>query len=373
MAGVYVHIPFCKKACTYCDFHFSTTFEVYREELIRALLKEITSRKSFLQGEVVETIYFGGGTPSLLTQDELTRILTTIQANVQCAPAMEVTLEANPDDIQQSALGQWKAAGINRLSIGVQSFDDNDLKWMNRAHTAKESIRSIELAKQQGFLVSIDLIYGLPNVSNEQWKINLAKAVGLGPDHISAYCLTVEENTVLDVWTKKGKIARVPEEQQADQFDVLVELLEHQGYEQYEISNFARNDRYALHNTNYWRGKKYLGIGPSAHSFNGEKRAWNVSNNQRYISAFKSGASCLEVEVLTQQDRFNELLMTGLRTKWGIDLVELEQILPLEKSFMTYIDLAEKNGELIRDRNQIILTKKGRLRADKIASDLFIV
>lgn len=373
MAGVYVHIPFCKKACTYCDFHFSTTFEAYREELILALLKEIVSRKAYLQEEVVETIYFGGGTPSLLTQGELTRILVAIQANFNCAPDMEVTLEANPDDIEQNMMTQWKTAGINRLSIGVQSFDDNDLKWMNRAHTSEESIRSIELAKQQGFLVTIDLIYGLPNVSNEEWKINLTKAVDLAPDHISAYCLTVEENTVLDVWTKKGKIARVPEEQQADQFDVLLDFLENQGYEQYEISNFARNNKYAKHNTNYWRGKTYIGIGPSAHSFNGEKRAWNVSNNQRYIKALQSGASCLEEEVLTPQDRFNELLMTGLRTKWGVNLLELERILPLEKAFIAYIDAAVNNLELIRDRNQIILTKKGRLRADKIARDLFVV
>lgn len=373
MAGVYVHIPFCKKACTYCDFHFSTTFEAYREELILALLKEIVSRKAYLQGEVVETIYFGGGTPSLLTQDEITRIIAAIQANFICVPEMEVTLEANPDDIEQNMLTQWKAAGINRLSIGIQSFDDNDLKWMNRAHTSEESIRSIELAKQQGFLVTIDLIYGLPNVSNEEWTINLTKAVDLGPDHISAYCLTVEENTVLDLWTKKGKIARVPEEEQAEQFDVLLDYLENQGYEQYEISNFARNNKYAKHNTNYWRGKKYIGVGPSAHSYNGGKRAWNVSNNQLYIKAWKYGISCLEEEVLTQQDRFNELLMTGLRTKWGVDLVELERILPLESSFMTYMEKAVINEEMIRDRNQIILTKKGRLRADKIASDLFVV
>ena len=373
MAGVYIHIPFCKQACTYCDFHFSTTFSTYRSEMINSLVKEIALRKEYLEEDKVETIYFGGGTPSLLAPDEVNLILKTIDENFNCTNQPEITLEANPDDITIEKLKDWKLAGVNRLSIGVQSFDNADLKWMNRAHNAEESLRSVELALENGFLVTIDLIYGLPNVSNEQWVKNLEIATKLRPHHISAYCLTVEENTVLDSWTKKGKIKRVESEQQAEQFDLLVEFLDKVGYEQYEISNFAREANYAQHNSNYWRGKQYLGIGPSAHSFNGVSRAWNVSNNQRYIRAIDQGTVYMEEETLTAKDRFNELLMTGLRTKWGVDLEELSTISSLEKAFYNYLQKGIENNQITQVRNQIILTKKGRLIADKIASDLFLL
>jgi oxygen-independent coproporphyrinogen-3 oxidase len=373
MAGVYIHIPFCKQACTYCDFHFSTTFSVYRDELINCLIKEIQERKDYLNDQLVETIYFGGGTPSLLTGDEVERLLKAVYKNFNCSKQPEITLEANPDDISSEQLTTWKAAGINRLSIGIQSFDDVDLKWMNRAHNALESEKSVKMALEYGFLVTIDLIYGLPNVSNDQWLNNLEKATALQPHHISAYCLTVEENTVLDKWIKKGQISSVESERQAEQFDLLVEFLEEKGFEQYEISNFARDDNYAQHNSNYWRGKWYIGIGPSAHSFNGVSRAWNVSNNQRYIQAIQMDGEFNEQEILTEKDRFNELLMTGLRTKWGIDLEELSGIVELEESFYEYLQKGIEKGEITQNKNQIILTKQGRLLADKIASDLFLV
>lgn len=373
MAGIYIHIPFCKQACTYCDFHFSTTFSVYRAELINCIIKEIEERKDYLKDLLVETIYFGGGTPSLLTGDEVEQILKAVYKNFKCSNQPEITLEANPDDISEEKLSAWKSAGINRLSIGIQSFDDTDLKWMNRAHNALESEKSVKMALQQDFLITIDLIYGLPNVSNEQWLQNLEKATALQPQHISAYCLTVEENTVLDKWTKKGQISSVEAEKQAEQFDLLVAFLEKKGFEQYEISNFARDENYAQHNSNYWRGKSYLGIGPSAHSFNGGSRAWNVANNQRYIRAIQQKECCFEEEQLSTNDQFNELLMTGLRTKWGIDLEKLSNIAELDESFYEYLQKGIEKGDITQNKKQIILTKKGRLIADKIASDLFLV
>jgi oxygen-independent coproporphyrinogen-3 oxidase len=373
MAGVYVHIPFCKQACTYCDFHFSTTFATYRDEMVEAIIQEVSQRSDYLEGEQVETIYFGGGTPSLLTGDEVAGILKSVCNTHNCVEELEITLEANPDDITDDKLVAWKAAGINRLSIGIQSFDDADLKWMNRAHNADESLSSVQRALKHGFRVTIDLIYGLPNVSNTQWRRNLEIATQLQPQHISAYCLTIEENTVLDNWTKNGKIEKVPSEKQAEQFDILVDFLEQMGYEQYEISNFAKDSNYAQHNSNYWRGRKYLGIGPSAHSFNGVSRAWNIANNQRYLRAINHRETYVEEEVLSQNDRFNELLMTGLRTKWGVDLDVLSTISEINKDFYLYVEKRIESGEMVQRRNHILLTKKGRLMADKIASDLFIV
>jgi len=340
--------------------------------MIDAIIKEFEQRKDYLEGDLVETIYFGGGTPSLLTGKEVALILNTIHKNVNSNNDAEITLEANPDDITLEKLIEWKSAGVNRLSIGIQSFEDVDLKWMNRAHTAAESLKSVAMAVTNGFLVTIDLIYGLPNVSNEQWLQNLKTATELKPHHISAYCLTVEENTVLDSWTKSGKIQRVESDQQSEQFDLLVEFLEREGYDQYEISNFAKEGNYAQHNSNYWLGKRYLGIGPSAHSFNGASRAWNISNNQRYMRAINKGELYSETEELTPKDRFNELLMTGLRTKWGVNLEELSRIAHVEKDFYNYIEKGIKNNEITQVRNQIVLTKKGRLIADKIASDLFL-
>lgn len=341
--------------------------------MISSIIEEVVLRKEYLNQEQVETIYFGGGTPSLLTGDEVVLVLNKIREVFNCSDNPEVTLEANPDDITQEKLEAWKQAGVNRLSIGVQSFDDTDLKWMNRAHNASESQKSVELAISQGFLVTIDLIYGLPHVSTKQWIQNLEKAIALNPHHISAYCLTVEENTVLDSWTKKGKIERVESEDQAEQFEVLVEFLKNVGFEQYEISNFAREGHYAQHNSNYWRGKWYIGIGPSAHSFNGVSRAWNVSNNQRYIKAIRLGEMFSEEESLSINDRFNELLMTGLRTKWGVDLDELSALSPLGEEFKEYIQKGIDGGEIIQVRNHVLLTKKGRIIADKIASDLFLI
>lgn len=336
-------------------------------------MEEIALRKDYLKREQIETIYFGGGTPSLLTIDEVSIILNRIRKIFICSDNMEVTLEANPDDITQEKLNDWKMSGINRLSIGVQSFDDIDLKWMNRAHTADDSKKGVELAMLHGFLVTIDLIYGLPNVTTLQWRENLEKAIKLRPHHISAYCLTIEENTVLDNWTKKGEIERVESEDQAEQFEVLVEFLENEGFEQYEISNFARDGHYARHNSNYWSGKTYLGVGPSSHSYNGFSRAWNVSNNRRYIKAVEGGGSYSEEEMLTVKDQFNELLMTGLRTKWGVNLVTLSQLSDLNTPFLSYVKSRIESGEMIQFENQIVLTKKGRLLADKIASDLFLL
>lgn len=372
MAGIYIHIPFCKQACTYCDFHFSTTFDKYRSSLIEAILLELEQRKDYPDSQSVETIYFGGGTPSLLTEDELRLILAKINSIYDVVDSVEITLEANPDDISKERLQEWKKLGINRLSIGLQSFLQSDLDWMNRAHTAEESENAVKLAKEFGFSLTVDLIYGLPERTLEEWKTNIDKLISLAPNHISAYCLTVENKTVLSNWVEKGKIDPASEDEQAEQFLLLVEVLEKAGYQQYEISNFAKEGQYSKHNSNYWKGVNYLGVGPSAHSFNGESRRWNVANNRKYISGVTADTEYSESEILTPKDRFNEAVMTGLRTIWGVNIGDLRWHHCTNKLFDNRLEEFKKEGLLEINNSNIILTKKGKLQADYIASELFL-
>lgn len=372
MAGIYIHIPFCKQKCTYCDFHFSTTFSSYRSAMIDAICLEIINRKTYLENAEIKSIYFGGGTPSLLLEVELKQILNTLYTHFSIASSIELTLETNPDDVFDDNLEMWKEAGINRLSIGLQSFKSEDLEWMNRAHTAQESLNCVKKAKNYGFdNITIDLMYGLPNLTNEEWRNYILIAVNLGVTHISAYCLTVEEKTVLASLVKNKTIVPSTENQQSDQFNILIETLEENGFEQYEISNFCKPNCEAIHNTNYWKSEAYLGIGPSAHSFNGTERSWNIKNNLKYIGFITTGKIHFEAETLTPQDQYNEMLLTGLRTKFGVDLTKLNSIIPLDNSFENSIQQLIQDELLFKTENKLILTKKGRLMADRIASDLF--
>jgi oxygen-independent coproporphyrinogen III oxidase len=373
MAGIYIHIPFCKQKCSYCDFHFSTSFSSYRDRMIDALCEEIIIRKDYLSGTNLQSVYFGGGTPSLLTKEELQKIFATIHVHFNLAPDAEVTLEANPDDITENILLAWKEVGINRLSIGVQSFKQEDLDWMNRAHNVNEALNAVDLAKHAGITnITIDLIYGLPNLSNEEWLHHLEKALSMDIDHISAYCLTVEDRTALHTMVKKGQIKPAGEDQQSEQFKLLVDTLTSNGYEQYEISNFAKEKRYAVHNTSYWLGKKYLGIGPSAHSYNGIERRWNVSNNTVYLKSLGENENWYEMEILSAKDRWNELILTGLRTKFGVDLNVLKKIATPSIDFYAKIEDFQANGLMSNQEERLVLTLNGRLQADYISSELFL-
>lgn len=374
MAGIYIHIPFCKKKCTYCDFHFSTTFESYRKEMIAALCNEIQMRSpAFFSGEPLTTIYFGGGTPSLLTPEELETILTAVHQNNSTETVEEITLEANPDDITEENLTGWKKAGINRLSIGLQSFREQDLQWMNRAHSVEEGESAIRKAQKFGFTnLTVDLMYGLPDLSQAEWKEHIYKLTDLNVPHISAYCLTVEPKTTLHHLVGTNKIHVPDEDIQAEQFELLIQTLREKGYEHYEISNFCLPGQYAKHNSNYWKNRKYLGIGPSAHSYDGENRFWNPANNTRYIQSVQSGEHTPEKEHLSPENRFNELLLTGLRTIWGVDLQQLSATLPLTDAFRTEMEHFIQAGDLQLSGNTIRLTQQGKLKADYIASALFV-
>ena len=371
MAGIYIHIPFCKQKCTYCDFHFSTTFAKYRNEMIAAIKTEIISRVNYLEGKKVETIYFGGGTPSLLMNAELKSLMDSIYSNFIVSKGVEVTLEANPDDITNENLLVWKANGINRLSIGIQSFKKSDLDWMNRAHTVNESFTSIQKAQKAGFEnLTVDLIYGLPGLADDEWREHILKVTSFKVPHISAYNLTVEKGTVLNNWVEKKKIIPADEDQQSSQFNILLEVLEENKYIQYEISNFSKSGFESKHNSNYWKGEWYLGVGPSAHSFNGLTRRWNVSNNQKYIKDISKN-SYFEIENLSSVDQFNELILTGLRTIYGVDLSVLSQICPIKEPFTNKVESFIVNKWLINTNGKLTLTKEGRLLADHIASELF--
>lgn len=373
VAGIYIHIPFCKQQCTYCDFHFSTTFEEYRIEMINTICEELIQRKEYLQNQQVETIYFGGGTPSLLTEEEIKGIMKVIHIQFSVIENPEVTLEANPDDISSEALIGWKRQGINRLSIGIQSFKSEDLEWMNRAHTVDESLSCIRLAKEAGFdQLTVDLMYGLPDLSISDWEAHIDRVIKMDVGHVSAYCLTIEDKTVLDNWVQKGKIIAPNEDQQSDQFMTLLRKLEEASFEQYEISNFAKEGKESKHNSNYWKGVWYLGVGPSAHSFNGVSRQWNIANNQQYMRRFKAGESFSEMEELSIENRINELILTGLRTSYGLNLEKLSEIGELSKVFSQDKQRFISEDWMKEEDNYLRLTKEGKLRADFIASELFV-
>jgi oxygen-independent coproporphyrinogen-3 oxidase len=372
MAGIYVHIPFCKKRCSYCDFHFSTTFSSYREKLIAAICSELIIRKSELHDALVETVYFGGGTPSLLTKEELAAIMSTIREHFKLVDSPEMTFEVNPDDATTENLADWKALGINRLSIGLQSFQETDLAWMNRSHSTQQGQTAVRLAQATGFdNISIDLIYGLPELSNDQWVSHLNQALSLNVQHISSYCLTIEPKTALNDFVAKGKLTRPTEDQQSEQFELLVRTLDLAGFEQYEISNFAKDQKYAKHNSAYWNFSPYLGVGPSAHSFNGHQRRWNVANNTKYYQHVGKNQDWFELENLTESEKWNEYFLTGLRTKWGILKNNIQEMGGLNSSELTLMDTYLKNDWILEANDYFVLTERGKLQADGIASSFF--
>ena len=334
-------------------------------------MKETELQKNYLGNEPVETIYFGGGTPSLLTISDLRLQIDKIRETLSVSNDAEITLEANPDDINEERLTGWKEIGINRLSIGVQSFFEEDLLWMNRAHNAEQAVSSLQLAVKYFDNITMDLIYGHPLLSNEKWKQNVEKVIALNIPHISCYALTVEPKTPLSKMIKENKKEDIQQEKQAEQFLLLMEWLENAGYEHYEISNFSKPGFRSRHNSSYWQGEKYLGLGPSAHSFNGESRQWNISNNNIYIESLEQNQIPFEKEILTPSQKVNEYIMTSLRTQEGLNLDKVNETMSneLQTASKKFID----SGKLILKENKLILTKEGKLFADGIAADLFIV
>lgn len=375
MAGLYLHIPFCKQACHYCDFHFSTNQEK-KSEMIHAFVREIELQKDYLNGEVINTIYFGGGTPSLLSPEELRLLMDAIRKYFSVSSSSEITLEANPDDLTKEKLHQLKESGINRLSIGIQSFDDDVLQFLNRVHDSKAAANCVELARTAGFdNISIDLIYAIPKQDHQAWAKNIERALGLKPSHISSYSLTIEEKTAFGRWAASGKLKVMDDEFAATQLILLVDKLAEKGFEQYEVSNFALPGFQSLHNSSYWRQQKYLGIGPSAHSYNGVSRQFNISNNHLYLKSIEKNSVPATIEVLTQAEMINDYLLTTLRTSWGANLITLKEKFNfnLMAEHESYIKSLAAKGLAQIENEMLILTKAGKLFADKIASDLFVI
>lgn len=407
MPGIYIHIPFCKQACHYCDFHFSTSLQ-NKDLMLDSILKEIELRKDYFENgtntnrhspeggnltpnsietitalvgvptnkstDTIETIYFGGGTPSLLSSDEINRIINQLSNHFQIATDTEITLEANPDNLDKQTLKSLKQTPVNRLSIGIQSFYDDDLKLMNRAHNSDMALRCVPDAADAGFSqITIDLIYALPKLSNEMWIHNLEIAFALPINHLSCYCLTIEPRTALADMVKKNKVIIPDDEQAAQQFQLLVDLSANAGFTQYEISNFCRDNKFSKHNSNYWRGESYLGIGPSAHSYNGVSRQWNVANNNQYIQSINESVVPFNIETLTPNQHYNEYILTSLRTIWGVELSKLETHGEQYKDFfLNHITKKLEEKTVQQHEGIYTLTQKGKLFADKIAADLFI-
>lgn len=374
MAGIYIHIPFCKKACHYCDFHFSTSPQ-YKDQMLNALRSEIILRKDYLDTEKIETIYFGGGTPSLMSADELQILIGQITDQFEVSSNAEITLEANPDDLNPQYVRGIKNTLINRFSIGVQSFFEEDLKWMNRAHTASEAQSAIKRVQDAGFEnITADLIYGFPLLSNEKWEFNIQQLIEYLVPHISSYSITVEPKTALAAFINKGKQAIMDEGQSASQFLMLIDHLTESGFEHYEISNFAKPGMHSRHNSNYWDGVNYLGIGPSAHSFNGKSRQWNISNNSKYINEIELKKIPAETELLSTENKINEYIMTSLRTSKGMNLQSIKENFGSDYSNEIYNGLEpflEKEWIIINEQ-LVTLTREGKLFADHIASELFL-
>ncbi|RBN49720.1 radical SAM family heme chaperone HemW [Flavobacterium psychrolimnae] len=374
MSGIYIHIPFCKQACHYCDFHFSTSMKK-KEEMVLAIAKEIQMRKSEFENQEVETIYFGGGTPSVLTSEEINFLISEVYKNYSVIENPEITLEANPDDLSSERIIELSKSKINRLSIGIQSFFEEDLQLMNRAHNSAEAKKCLEEATQYFDNISLDLIYGIPAMSNEKWKQNIETALSFGIPHISSYALTVEPKTALNKLIQTGKIAAPIDEVAQEHFAILVELLEANDFIHYELSNFGKENYFSKNNSAYWLGKKYIGIGPSAHSYDGVSRSWNVSNNPLYIKSIDAGKLPNEIEILSLSDRYNEYIMTGLRTIWGVSLERIKT--EFGQSYLDYLmKQAQKflDDEFLFIENGILKpTKKGKFLTDGIASDLFWV
>lgn len=372
MSGIYIHIPFCKQACHYCDFHFSTSMKK-KDDMVLALAKEIVMRKNEFKGEIIETIYFGGGTPSVLTNDEINFLISEVYKNYNVVENPEITLEANPDDLSTERILELSKSPINRLSIGIQSFYEEDLKMMNRAHNSAEAINCLTEATKYFDNISLDLIYGIPGLTDEMWRKNIETALSFGISHISSYALTVEPKTALRKLIDTGKIAEPQDEVASNHFMILVETLQKNGFIHYELSNFGKEGYFSKNNSAYWLGKKYIGIGPSAHSYDGEKRGWNIANNSLYIKSIQNDELPIESETLTTSDRYNEYIMTGLRTIWGVSLDRIETEFGLE-----YLNYLKKQSQKFLDDDLLFIennilkpTTKGKFLTDGIASDLF--
>ena len=384
MSGIYIHIPFCKQACHYCDFHFSTSMKK-KDEMVLALAKEIRMRKKEFENETIETIYFGGGTPSILQISDLRFLIYEVYKNFTVAENPEITLEANPDDLSRERIIELSKSPINRLSIGIQSFFEEDLTMMNRAHNSAEARKCLEEATKYFDNISLDLIYGIPDssqngeqaqqMSNEKWKQNIETALSFGVPHISSYALTVEPKTALHKLIQTGKIAKPKDEVAEEHFQILVEMLEKNGFIHYELSNFGKENYFSKNNSAYWLGKKYIGIGPSAHSYDGISRSWNISNNTIYLKSLEENKLPNEIEILSKTDRYNEYIMTGLRTIWGVSLDRIEN-----EFGTTYLEYLTNQAQKFLDDNLLSIeenvlkaTKKGKFLTDGIASDLFLV
>jgi len=374
MAGIYIHIPFCKKACHYCDFHFSTSMK-HKGAMLAAIANELQLRSEELKAQPIETIYFGGGTPSVLTVSEIEQLLNVTRDCYEVVPEVEITLEANPDDLTVSKIKELAVTSINRLSIGIQSFFDEDLKMMNRAHTAKESLDCLKIATQYFDTISIDLIYGIPNMSGQRWLQNLQEAFRLNISHISSYALTVEEKTALATFIANKSYPPLDENLALEHFNILVAEVAKAGFVHYETSNFAKPGEFSKHNTSYWKGVSYVGVGPSAHSFDGRTRAWNIANNTKYIKALAQDILPLEQEVLSISDRYNEYVMTGLRTVFGVSMEKVSNDFGV-----VYEQYLTKNMQVFLEQEVLVCkegvlktTTKGKFLADGIASDLFYI
>lgn len=373
MSGLYIHIPFCNQACHYCDFHFSTT-QTYKKKMVEALSLEMGLNENYLSNKTLNSIYFGGGTPTTLSTDQFANLLGTVYNYFNPAKEIEITVEANPDDLTLEYLTELKNLGVNRLSIGIQSFNESFLKFLNRNHDSEKAKKSIEWARVAGFdNISIDLIYGIPSDNHSIFKKDLQSAIDLNTEHLSAYCLTIEEKTAFGKWVKSGKLKPSTDDFSAYQFEMLINKTEKYGLEQYEISNFCRNEAYSKHNSSYWKGCHYLGIGPGAHSYNGISRQFNISNNPLYLKSITNGSIPFTREKLSNLEKANDYILTTLRTKWGCSIKFLEDELKIDPTLLIKeVKKAEMSGLIVLEQDLIKLTKKGKLFADEITANLLL-
>ncbi|MCE4564079.1 radical SAM family heme chaperone HemW [Maribellus sp. CM-23] len=375
MAGIYIHIPFCRQKCYYCDF-YKTVNTTLKPKFLQSLKAEAKVRKNYLGNEAVETIYFGGGTPSVLEAGELADILEHLNELFEVKENTEITFEANPDDLTPAYLKAIKQGGVNRLSVGIQALQNQHLQKMNRRHDASQAIEAIHNAAKIGFNnISVDLIYGLPGLTESEWKDSLSQVFELPVQHLSAYHLTYHEGTAFYTWLKKGTLRELSETESVKQFEILIDKAASAGFEQYEISNFARNELYSQHNTSYWQGKKYLGLGPSAHSFDQQSRRWNTSHVESYIKAIDNGLAFSEEEILSENDRYNEYILTRIRTKWGVSLTAINELFgeEMKSYFLTQLKKYVDAGLVNLENDRVTLPRKGLFVSDEIMTDLMII
>ncbi|MEQ8337855.1 MAG: radical SAM family heme chaperone HemW [Cyclobacteriaceae bacterium] len=373
LSGIYLHIPFCRQACHYCDFHFSTNLKNV-DQLVDAIGREISERKGYLHGEKIETVYFGGGTPSILNQRQLGLLLSGIHEHFQVANDAEITLEVNPEDVNLAAINMWKSLGVNRVSLGIQTFNEEKLKYINRCHSSDQAMEAMDLIASNFDNFNADLIYAIPPASDQSWLQDVEDLLSYDPPHVSVYGLTIEQETVFGKWASQGKLKEVSESDNAQEYKLAIEQLESSGYIHYEISNFCRPDYFSRHNTSYWKGAKYLGVGPGAHSYDGDSRSWNIRNNPKYIRSLEEGKFEPTREELSPANRQNEYVMTRLRNIWGIDLVAFQKMfnadfLKINKPFTD--QLFTKKLAIIKE-DHFHLTKAGWFLADEISERLMI-